>query len=89
MNSTGEVLVYSCHLNALVLKRFLFFVVTYAIQLAAAVSLLDMSPWQPDRMIAVLSKWLAELKELGSHQAPACVTDGLVCLKSIAKSKQT
>lgn len=89
MNSTGKVLFYSFHFNAIVYKLFFLFVVTYAIQLAAAVSLLDMSPWQPDNVIAVLSKWLAELKESGSHQAPACVSDGLVCLKSIAKSKQT
>ena len=63
--------------------------VTYAIQLASAVSLLDMSPWQPERVAAVLGKWVAALKDSDSLQAPANVTQGLVCLKSFLRINQT
>ena len=63
--------------------------VTHAIQLASAVSLLDMSPWQPERVAAVLGKWVAALKESGSLQVPAYVAQGLVCLKSFLRINQT
>jgi len=63
--------------------------VTYAVQLASAISLLDMSPWQPERVAVVLSKWVTALKESGSLQAPANVAQGLVCLKSFLRINQT
>ena len=63
--------------------------VTYHIQLAAAMSLLDMSPWQPERVAATIKKWLAARKTSKSFQVPTCVTQGLVCLESIFKSNGT
>ncbi|PFX30553.1 hypothetical protein AWC38_SpisGene4632 [Stylophora pistillata] len=61
---------------------------TYGIQLAAAMSLLDVSPWQPKRVASVVSTWLSALNETNSLQTPACVSQGLVCLKSLLSVNQ-
>ena len=61
--------------------------VTYAIQLAAAMSLLDMSPWQPERVVCALGKWLSDVNNSHSLQAPSCVKEGLMCLMMSDQSK--